>query len=244
MSRRLPHGFTLIELLVVISIIALLIALLLPALSRARFTAQVTQCTVNMRQFAIAVNNYATENNGYLPSDGIPATGGNPNDVSRKTVEELLRYGYFWRSWFCPTRGLQVHRELAVIADSTSNDRDLIEQIDAFNQGWVLFPQFVLIPRRMANGYWIPPEINNDTPEHWPTTLDHKNVVLKPIMSDLLYSESSWGGNISDVRNAWGGHNAGGYAESISRAFLDTSVHVVSTEDVPGVKNNLWWNFY
>ena len=61
------NGFTLIELLVVISIIALLIALLLPALAQARSLALQIQCASNMRQDGIAMNEYANEYRGMYP---------------------------------------------------------------------------------------------------------------------------------------------------------------------------------
>ncbi len=63
-SRR---AFTLIELLVVVSIIALLMALLLPALKQARATAWSAACLSNLRQMGIAIQSYAMDNNGYMP---------------------------------------------------------------------------------------------------------------------------------------------------------------------------------
>jgi prepilin-type N-terminal cleavage/methylation domain-containing protein len=59
--RKRSHGFTLIELLVVVAIIAVLIAILLPSLGRARDNAKAVKCSVNLRTIYQAVNSYATE---------------------------------------------------------------------------------------------------------------------------------------------------------------------------------------
>ncbi len=76
MTRK--HAFTLIELLVVISIIALLIAILLPALRSARATAMGIQCASNLRQLLIVNTLYADDHNGYPLADDKNAPSSGP----------------------------------------------------------------------------------------------------------------------------------------------------------------------
>lgn len=70
-NRDRAAAFTLIELLVVISIIALLIGILLPALSAARNSARVMQCTSNMRQLELAHYAFMNDNDGELIQVGL-----------------------------------------------------------------------------------------------------------------------------------------------------------------------------
>jgi prepilin-type N-terminal cleavage/methylation domain-containing protein/prepilin-type processing-associated H-X9-DG protein len=67
MSGKQRSGFTLIELLVVISIIALLLAIIMPALSKARQSAQTVACGSQMRQWAFATVMYSENNDGSIP---------------------------------------------------------------------------------------------------------------------------------------------------------------------------------
>jgi len=83
------RAFTLIELLVVISVIVLLMAILLPALGRARNQARAVICQANLKQWGVALNLYAQSNDGHLPKYPLflirgAAMTGTEEDISGK----------------------------------------------------------------------------------------------------------------------------------------------------------------
>ena len=98
--RHSRVAFTLIELLVVISIIALLIALLLPALGFAKEKARRTLCLNNMRQFATFNHVYASENGEYLPQSRSGGGGGLHH--VRDWIRDLMLRDGVYDTLFCP----------------------------------------------------------------------------------------------------------------------------------------------
>ena len=87
-ARKETDTFTLIELLVVVAIIAILIAMLLPALSRAKYMAKNTLCMSQLKQVATAWVSYGSDHSNRFPDYGpyVP-TPGTYNDVPRPLRE-------------------------------------------------------------------------------------------------------------------------------------------------------------
>jgi len=127
MTRPHTAAFTLIELLVVISIIAILIAILLPALTATRETARRISCASNFRQWGIALNSYSTENDEEVMRMAATTGGGqpgfnpnphfvwidhnSPSDVRYFSIENMKEYisGIYedeqrlGSMWYCPS---------------------------------------------------------------------------------------------------------------------------------------------
>jgi prepilin-type N-terminal cleavage/methylation domain-containing protein/prepilin-type processing-associated H-X9-DG protein len=99
LRKRRFGGFTLIELLVVIAIIAILAALLLPTLAKAKVTANRITCKSNEKQQLVALHMYAGENRDNLPTSAL---GYWAHDMSGNVCQAMTANGAAYKIWYDP----------------------------------------------------------------------------------------------------------------------------------------------
>jgi prepilin-type N-terminal cleavage/methylation domain-containing protein/prepilin-type processing-associated H-X9-DG protein len=128
-ARGPQRGFTLIELLVVIAIIAVLIGLLLPAVQKVREAAARTQCKNNMKQLALALNNYAGQNKGFPPSRTTvtPQHSWTAFLLPYYEAESIARIYNFNVDWNNPTNYTAIQTQLKIFNCASNPHQDRVD---------------------------------------------------------------------------------------------------------------------
>lgn len=172
-GKPYSRGFTLIELLVVIAIIAILAAMLLPALGSAKEKARRIKCMNNLRQVGLAMVMYANENNDRLPNSGN-AGGGWLWDLDRPTRDLIVGSGTKRDILYCPA----FHSYYKTV---------LIDQWWNFGGSGCVLSYICLIQRSGPN----PADLVPGTGAAFRAKLTVTNAVAVPLFADVTIQETT-----------------------------------------------------
>jgi prepilin-type N-terminal cleavage/methylation domain-containing protein/prepilin-type processing-associated H-X9-DG protein len=211
------EGFTLIELLVVIAIIAILAALLLPALAKSKDQAIRTACKNNLNQFSIALHIYANENKDLLPEQAHDGGIYWAWDLPWNEGLNILSDGMIWRTFYCPGTAWK-------FADT--NNYDLFYN---YAPGNIHVVGYALTLPGTAEFTQEGPLTNINykmsTPTSWavgPSTVQYGPVSQRVVLADAtLEAEGSW-------NSVEGGYTVNG------RPFTHTTAHLINANNPAG----------
>ena len=272
-QTKSKNAFTLIELLVVIAIIAVLAAMLLPALAKAKFKAKVISCTSNFKQWGIVINMYASDDpQGRLPEYDAYGGGQYGWDVGVGMTTNLYPYGLTVPLWFCPVRPLEIVPVNTFCNTKFGHDCQSITELTAYFSA--NFPNQLTL----NHNWWVPRNGDNpptaggvypkdwsvinikpgwvlnapSTTYGWPVKTTSRSASLVPFISDKCYSGQGQGlkGPVPmspdpATISPDSAHFSGGVLNGVNAAYADGHVEYHNkSKIVPAYANGDAYWFY
>jgi prepilin-type N-terminal cleavage/methylation domain-containing protein/prepilin-type processing-associated H-X9-DG protein len=210
-------AFTLIELLVVIAIIAVLMGILMPALSRVREQARQQSCATRVRQHVLALTMYANDYDTKLP---VPTTTGYwLQDLARNVANFMLRTGMTKEIFYCPSNSPhQKYQDMFWLYDNGEWDGTKFT-----NNGYLVSGYCYLLQNSANSRDTIRQYARDNETKMWLRTIQEKTPSIRELVIDSIMGQpksgAKFGRTFSEI-------TAGGIYSQSNGTVVERSSHL------------------